>query len=238
MKIGPVFREQMQRMRREWRQGEHIVVSAPTGSGKTLLSRHLQDIRVDNGGHVIVFIMKPKGDSTIVNDYGDYTRWKSFKKKAPSWHNRVLLWPDISGLKGRRAIIAHQKEIFQEAFDEINHEGKRTVVIDEGLYCVDSDFMNMGPDLAMCHAIGRGDDLTMIDHMQRPSNMPLIVYGSAAHGFVGRTRELSDQKRLAEMGSRESSRELSDMIKRNERHDFTWIPIAPDWPAESLNLTR
>lgn len=234
---GPRTREQLQRLRRVWKQGEHVLVSGPTGSGKTKLARHIVQIRLDNGGHVIVLVMKPKGDSTIREDYGDFVRWTHFKKKPPSWQNKVLLFPDTSKLKGD-AILAHQKEVFEEAVDELNFEGKRTVVWDEGLYAVAPDFLNMGGKVAMMHAIGRGDDLTSVDLMQRPSNMPLIVYGSAAHAYVGRTREATDQKRLAELGARESSKELADMISRNTRHDFTWVPVAPDWPAETVNLRQ
>jgi hypothetical protein len=78
----------------------------------------------------------------------------------------------------------------------------------------------------------------MVTLMQRPSNVPLIIYGSASHAFISRTRELADLKRLAEMGAKESSRELAQRIAANGRHDFTWVPIAPDWPAETVNLAR
>jgi len=237
MKPGPRTREQLARLRKTWKQGEHVLISGSTGSGKTKLARHVIQIRIDNGGHVIVFVMKPKGDDTIRDDYKDFVRWKSFKKRAPSWENKVLLWPDTSKLKGD-AILAHQKEIFKEAFDEVNFQGKRTAVLDEGLYACNPEFLNMSHDVAMMHAIGRGDDLTCVDLMQRPSNMPLIVYGSASHAFIGRTREAVDQKRLAELGARESSKELAEMIQANARHDFTWIPVTPDWPAETVNLRQ
>jgi hypothetical protein len=224
-------------MRSVWKQGQHVLISGSTGSGKTALSRRIQQIRIDNGGHIIVLVMKPKGDSTIREDYLDngYVRWKAFKKRPPSWQNKVLLWPDTSKLKGD-AVLDHQKEVFAEAFDELNYEGKRTVVIDEGLYACSPTFLNMADKVAMMHAIGRGDNLTCVDLMQRPSNMPLIIYGSASHAFVSQTREAGDLKRLAEMGARQSSRELADTIAANEQHDFTWIPVTPGWPPEKVNL--
>jgi len=232
---GPRTREQLTRLRKTWKQGEHMLISGSTGSGKTALARHAIQIRIDNGGHVIVFVMKPKTDPTITRDYADFTRWKTFKKRAPSWENKVLLWPDTSKLKGK-ALLAHQREVFQEAFDEISSQGKRTVVIDEGLYTCSPTFLNMADDVAMMHAIGRSADITCVDLMQRPSHMPLILYGSASHAFIGRTREAVDQKRLAELGAQESSKELANMIAANSRHDFTWIPVTPDWPAETVNL--
>jgi energy-coupling factor transporter ATP-binding protein EcfA2 len=235
---GPETRRQLERLNRTWEQGEHVLISGPTKSGKTALARHVVQLRHNRGGHVITLCAKPNEDPTITSDYKDFVRWKSFKKRHPSHESRVLLWPDTSKLKTDKDVIAHQKEVFQEAFDRINRSGKWTVQIDEGLYMVSPRFLNLGDSVAMAHAVGRSNNLTMVTLTQRPAHMPLIVYGSASHALVGRTREAADQRRLAELGARESSRELAAMIAANDRHDFTWIPVAPDWPAETINLSR
>lgn len=238
MRPGPETRKQLLRLRSTWKQGEHILISGPTGSGKTALARHVVEIRHENGGHVIVFVAKPNEDKTIKEDFAGWTRWKSFKKRHPSYENKILLWPDTHRLKTSKEIINHQREIFLEAFDAINKTGRWTVQIDEGLYTVSPQFLNMSDDLAMSHAIGRSNNLTMVTLTQRPSHLPLILYGSAAHAMIGRTREAADQKRLAELGARESSKELAARIAAQGRHDFTWVPVAPDWPAETINLAR
>lgn len=234
---GPKTRAQLNRLRRVWKQGEHVLISGPTGSGKTALARHIVELRAQNGGHVIVFCMKPLEDPTIVNDYKGFERWKKWKKRPSSWERRVLLWPDVRKAKGDKdAILEIQEEVFSEAFAGINDAGKWTVQIDEGLYTVSPTFLNKSADLAMAHAIGRSGELTMVTLTQRPSHLPLILYGSASHAFVGRTREQSDLKRLSELGAREGARALGDRISGQGRHDFLWIPVAPDWPAETVNL--
>jgi energy-coupling factor transporter ATP-binding protein EcfA2 len=237
MKPGPKTREQLARMGRVWKQGEHVLISGSTGSGKTALARHIIELRAERGGHVVVFVMKPLEDKTIVDDYKGFERWKRWKNRPASWENKVLLWPDVRKANGNKdAILEIQGEVFQEAFDGINKSGHYTVQVDEGLYATAPSFLNMSGDLAMAHAIGRSGRLTMVTLTQRPSHLPLILYGSASHAFVGRTREASDQKRLAELGAREGGKQLANRIADQGRHDFLWIPVAPDWPAETVNL--
>lgn len=237
--IGPKTRTQMTRLGQSWRQGQHILVSGPTGSGKTALARHVVQQRINRGGHVIVFCMKPLEDETIIDEYKDFDRWKRWHKRPKTYENKILLWPDVRKAKGNKdEILAIQKEVFSEAFDGLNDAGHWTVQIDEGLYTVSPDFLGMSGELAMSHAIGRSGRLSMVTLTQRPSHLPLILYGSASHAFVGRTREAVDQKRLAELGSKEGSKELANQISAQSLHDFLWIPVAPDWPAETVNLAR
>lgn len=217
------------------------MVSGPTGSGKTELTRHLDEIRLNAGGHVVVFVGKLGYDETLAREYKGWRRWHDFRRanKHVSPHdNRILLWPDTQGIKKIRDKRAHQREVFSEAFDILANKGKWTVHVDEGLYTCDPKFLNLSDELAMMHAMGRSSGVTIITLMQRPSNVPLIVYGSASHAFVGQAREQVDAKRLGSLQGDESAKELMQRVSAQGRHDFVWVPVAPAWPAEDVNLRK
>lgn len=237
MKAGPRTQSQLARLRSVWKQGEHIFVTGSTGSGKTALARHIVEIRAQRGGHVVVFCMKPLPDPTIINDYADFDRWQKWKKRITRDDKRILLWPDVSKAKGnRKAILEIQHGVFQEAVDAVNASGKWTVQYDEGFYMAHPSFLGMADDMAMSHAIGRSGELTCVTLAQRPAHIPVIIYGSASHALVGRTRENQDMKRVAELGPKEGSRQLASTISGLGRRDFLWIPVAEDWDAEVVNL--
>lgn len=238
MEPGPRTREQLARLDANWEQGEHVLVTGPTKSGKTALARHIVQKRADHGGFVVVLAAKPRPDETLVKDYKDFTRWTTWKKSPSVYERKILLWPDVSKMHTKNDIVSHQKKVFGEAFDSLFKTGHWTVQVDEGLYTCDPSFLNMSDHLAMGHAIGRTSGLTFVTLAQRPAHLPLIVYSSAQHVFVGRARELADLKRLQELGGKESSRELAGRIANQQRHEFTWIPVGPDWPAETIDLKK
>lgn len=240
MRPGPKTRQQMLRLGKMWDQGEHILISGATGSGKTELAKLVLNERDRRGAHIIVFCFKTRDDRTIEESYlkDGYTRYKEWPKRDfPSWERKVVIWPDVNPARGKyKDIIDIQKHAFDRAFSKLLDVGHRTVLFDDGLYLVNPQFMGMGGPLAMAHAMGRSGKLTCVTNTQRPSHLPLIVYGSADHAFVGATREDSDKKRLAGLQADESGKELAERVARQGKHDFLWVPARHGGPAEPVNL--
>jgi energy-coupling factor transporter ATP-binding protein EcfA2 len=236
-KIGPIAESQLHRLARSWRQGEHVLITGETGSGKTALARHLDQIRVDAGSHCIVFVCKLLPDETLTKDYKGWTRWTKFKKRVSPHDNKILLWPNLEGMSNRDAVPI-QREIFREAVDAITKTGLWTIHIDEGLYFCKPSFINMEHDLEHMYFMGRSAGITMITLAQRPAHLPLVLYGSASHAFTGHTTVNSDMKRLSELGGPSHARDRAQAIVRQGEHDFLWTPKKPYWPDEPFNLRR
>ena len=238
MKIGSTSVNQLRRLASTWKQGEHLIIIGATGSGKTLLARYIDQIRLDRNGHVAVFVCKLGQDETITKEYAGWTRWKTWKKHPNRDERRVLLWPDTSKAKDIDEARAIQKAVFKDAFDSLSKRGHWTIHIDEGLYMCDREFMNLGSSLAMLHYMGRSSRVTIVTLAQRPSHIPLVVYSSASNAFIGRTREDVDAKRLSELAGKNTAKELRSKLDTLGKHDFLWIPVDSERDPEKVNLSQ
>jgi energy-coupling factor transporter ATP-binding protein EcfA2 len=230
----------LSRLASVWEQGQHILVTGSTGSGKTELAHELDEIRIRAGSFVVVFVCKLQPDETLRKSYpavDGWVRWKTWKRRPSVHENRILLWPDVEG----RPILEATKimqDVFSHALDEISRSRGWLVHIDEGFLLSSPHHLGLGNRLGMMYALMRASNVTLLTLGQRPAYLPVSIYANLSHAFIGRASELPDLKRLADMGGRESSRDLQRIISMNGRHDFTWVPVGQHWPAEQVNLAK
>lgn len=219
---GPNARRFLDTMNRTWKQGQHGIITGGTGSGKTLLARHVCELRAARtGGTHLVFMFKLSRDDTITDHYRGYTRWTQWKKKPRPDENRILLWPDLSSVKGVDAKVRAQAEIFSDALDQILDGRGWTVQIDEGLYAANQ--LGLKKHLDVMYIMGRSSNTTMVTLAQRPSHLPLSLYANSTFSFTGPTQLETDLKRLSELGGKESARKRSFEISSLDKYDFQYI---------------
>lgn len=235
--LGPHARATLARLAHNWRQGEHVLITGPTGSGKTAFCRYLTQMRIEREGSVVVFVAKLQEDATIRDYYGDFTRWKTWKKKPKANENKILFWPDVEGKTATEA-KALLKEQYTIALEEISRTGRWTVVIDEGLYTTAPEGLNLSALVSAMYQLIRSANGTMITLAQRPAHLPLSIYANSSYAIIGQAREAVDVKRLANLDAGIDSRTMQRMIQANGRHDFIVVSTKGDMPPDRVNLAR
>lgn len=235
--LGPVAKSQLARISLMWEQGQHVLITGGTGSGKTRLARELIQMRLDRGGSVVVFVAKLQRDDTLRDDYGDFKRWKTWKDRPSVTDRRILLWPDVEGKTATEARAILQAE-YSRALNEISKVGKWTVVIDEGLYTTASGGLNQSEIISQMFQLIRSAKGTMIVLAQRPAHLPLAIFANIDMAFVSRASETMDLKRLGDLSTVMPSKKLQAEIARNGKHDFVWIPTGWQLPPERINLAK
>lgn len=238
--IGPESRARLGALGVRWRQGEHVLVTGGTGSGKTLLARQLDQIRIDRGGYVVVFVCKTLPDDTILENYparDGWVRWTRWHKRPLITENKILLWPKVEG-KPYKEAAAIMRKVFSEALMAVQRSGKWTVHVDEGLFFTDPAFLGFRGDLGMMYSLIRAAKGTLITLAQRPAHLPVTIYPNITHAFVGQASEAMDIKRLADMDGRAGSRDLQRRITALGKHDFLHIDVGSQVPPTVWNLKR
>lgn len=237
MQPGPNARAFLARYKRELKQGQHALISGPTGSGKTELASQLMNCHSERGAFTVAFICKLRPDETLVKSYRNWTRWKTWKNRPRPYDNRILLWPDVENRPAREA-LAIQRDVFRKAMDNITSVGDWSVYFDEGLHMCDPSFVGMNRDIAMAHALGRSANLSFTTSVQRPVHLPLILYGSASHVFVSNTTEESDLKRLSNLDTKYGRKQLEPMIAALPEFNFLWVNARGKEPPMPIDLAK
>lgn len=214
---------------RDWKQGEHVFISAQTGAGKTELLTKLLRIR----NHTVIFVTKPRDKIFKAPEVADYHRHDTWNPRPHT--SRILLGPRSA--RNPDELQTKQREVFGPAIDAIYDDGGWAVGFDELAHM--SEFMGkrVEDSIKMLHHVGRAYGISAVSATQRPFRIPVIVPESASHAFIGRTSRPEDLRRVA--GIAPDPKAAAAAIKSlTGKHDFLYIDPNGRVPLTVVNTRR
>lgn len=195
-----------------WKQGEHVTILGPTGSGKTTLALALLPKR----SYVIALATKPRDDSL------DELRRDGFKL-ARDWppdaiSDRMIIWPKMDQADAREAkwVLAS------------THERAMSAAFRSGGWCVYADelleltALGLSDELDRIYSQGRSNRVSMLGGSQRPWMVPQLAYSQATHFYLFTTTDDRDVKRLSEISGRVDKKRLKETVAGLDWHDVLY----------------
>lgn len=190
-----------------WKQGEHITMVGPTGSGKTTLETAILPRR-----DFVVFLSTKRIDSTQDTLKGmGYKVIHSAKELHPDITPKAILrppWPENASAKQLLDIHA---DVFREALMQVFRQGYWTVVMDEARYLTKDLGLSMEAQLLWLQ--GRSLKISVVAGTQRPRWIPLEAYDQATHLFFWKDPDRQNVDRIAEMAGL-NRLEVQDIVPR------------------------
>lgn len=175
-----------------WRQGEHITMVGPTGSGKTTLALAILELRA----YVIAFATKPKDPTmdSLVKSAGwrKVTTWERMPKVFRSTM-RVVFWPKFRTPDDQAAQGYEIGQAMRGAFVT----GGWCLFVDELWYM--DHVLGLKRMIEALWTQGRSIDLSIVAGTQRPAHVSLLAYDQATHVFFWRDNDERNLKRISGM---------------------------------------
>lgn len=188
---------------KEHRQGQHVGVVGPNGTGKSVLLIELAKLRAsrrvkDGNPSRVTYLAAKPADKTL-----DGLGWPIVKKWPPGygqWH--VIVWPPYGDPE---TVVDRHRRVFSSLLRQIFKEGKQTVVIDEVGYLSSrarDEGLNLGGIIDKYLTVGRSHELALFGGTQRPRNVPRSFWSEPKWFGIFRFEDWDDARRVAEIGGK------------------------------------
>ena len=175
-----------------WRQGEHVVLIGPTGSGKTHVSADILDFR----SYVTALSIKPHDDTL-----------NRFLRREPAYH-KVKKWPPNVAIN-RAVFICKPTKLGDKAqsgrvrdvLDGIHKSEGWTALLDDIAYIVNR--LGLRTDVVDLLNVGRSSGITIVGALQQPSsvsaNVPSEMKKQTKHILLWKFSSTPDMQACADL---------------------------------------
>lgn len=185
------------------KQGEHVSIVGPTGSGKTVLGLELCKLVGAKRGkdkrpsRVTVLCYKPRDDT--MRSILPEKEWPIIKKWPPGYgQEHCIVWTKGS--------FARQRAVFVPLLDAMYHEGGQAVYIPEAAHFERKppDGLGMGGKMTELWSSARSNKLTVISDTQRPRFVTVSMWTEPSWVIVFRPEDEEDLRRVAQLTGRKA----------------------------------
>jgi len=199
---------------KNWKQGEHVTVIGPTGSGKTLVCEQLVRVR----SHVVVTGVKHADSSLEGLMKAEWVRVNKWKDRHRS-SRRVVLWPKESNIQRVQGV--HRK-VFSDLLADVYKRGSWCIWTDELRYM--TDIIGLKKEYVLMYIAARSNRISLVSAAQRPSHVPLEAYSQAQHLILFRTGDERDLARAGGLNGADA-KQVAATVSQLPKHHFLYINL-------------
>lgn len=197
-----------------WRQGEHLTIIGPTGSGKTTLGLEL----LRSMPYVAIIGTKQR-DSTLETFARNNPKYRTVKEykwgiKEKTLGDHLIVWPKLVKDAGD---ISKQSIPIRNSLNLMFFQGGWSVFADE-LWAL-TDRLKLGGVLQSYWSQGRSSGLSIIGCVQRPVSIPRMAFSEPRYLLIGQMEDKRDVETVSQ-GTNIPQRELATEVDKLSRHSF------------------
>lgn len=192
----------------DYRDGEHLNIIGPTGTGKThLISQLLGSVKADYPGLETTWLVPKPDDPPMYDiakrlDFRITDSWPASRKFFESKSNRHLLWPKHI-IDDDDANTRHLKSVFGKCFDD-HYVRHGNILVADDTYLLGCIY-DLNAKLDRHWIAGRSGGSGLWSALQKASgtkgkSVSSFAYDAPTHMFFGRDNDDRNLERIGELG--------------------------------------